>query len=82
MIVGVYSVYDAAVKAYLPTFVSRTDAEAQRSFVEAVADPKHQFSKHASDYTLFRLAVFDDVTGEFKAEIDKIVSALSVVPVQ
>lgn len=65
MIYGVYSVFDAAVKAYLPPFCVRAKGEALRSFSTAVNDTTHQFSKYANDYTLYELGTFDDSSGSF-----------------
>jgi hypothetical protein len=62
-----FSVYDGAVKAFLPPFFCRTQGEALRSFSEAVNDAKHQFNRHASDYTLFLLGEYDDSSGVIAA---------------
>lgn len=63
MILEMYSVYDSAVQAYMTPFFVRSKGEAIRSFSEAVNDEKHQFSKHASDYSLFALGAYDDNSG-------------------
>lgn len=64
MKLGVFSVYDAAVKAYLPPFFARAPGEAQRMFRDAIRDPKSQFAPHVEDYTLFQLGEFDDMSGD------------------
>lgn len=61
----VYSVFDEAVKAFLPPFFLRSRGEAIRSFAAAVNDPQHQFHKHTKDYVLFMCGVFDDGSGTF-----------------
>lgn len=61
----VCSVYDGAVKAFMQPFFTRTRGEAVRSFTDAVNDAKHQFNLHASDYTLYSMAEFDDSNGQF-----------------
>lgn len=61
----VFSIFDNAVKAYLPPLHFRTRGEAIRSVSSALDDPGHQFSKHSQDYVLFELATFDDNTGMF-----------------
>lgn len=60
-----FSVYDSAVKAFLPPFAARAPGEALRSFQAACNDQSHDFRKHAADYTLFKLAEFDDASGVF-----------------
>lgn len=60
----IYSVYDMAAKAYLPPFYSVNDDTALRSFASAVQDTNHNFSRHAADYTLFNIGVFDDEQGD------------------
>lgn len=63
MIHKVYSVRDAKVEAFLQPFFSPTMGAAIRSLSEAVNDPKHEFSRHAADYSLYALGEFDDSTG-------------------
>ncbi|QCQ84828.1 nonstructural protein [Blackfly microvirus SF02] len=78
-----YSVYDKAVKAFMPPFFARSDAEAVRSFRDACEDGKHQFSRHASDYALFKLAAFDDETSlvsVIETGPERIAEAMSFVP--
>lgn len=65
MITMVFSVHDKAVGAFLPPFFTRSKMEAMRSFAEACCDEKHQFFRHASDYTLYHLGEFDDSSGLF-----------------
>lgn len=65
MRVEMYTVFDSAVKAYLPPFYARARGEALRSFMEACNDPTSNFSKHAQDYRLFYLGDFDDGSGVF-----------------
>jgi hypothetical protein len=61
-----YSVRDGAVGAFLPPFMCRADGEARRSFVVACSDPKLPFSGALSDYVLFRIGSFDDVSGMYE----------------
>lgn len=65
MISEMYSVFDGAVRAFLPPFFVRSRGEALRSFTEACNDGKHQFAKHSADYTMFFLGGFDDSSGTF-----------------
>lgn len=83
MIMLIFSVHDKAVGAFLPPFFARSKMEAIRSFSEACADEKHQFAKHASDYTLYSLGEFDDGGARFST-VDpvRLITALEcVVPV-
>lgn len=61
----VYTVMDKAVNAFLQPFFCRAKGEAIRSFTDAVNDPKNNFSRHSSDYTLVHLGEFDDASGIF-----------------
>lgn len=63
MITKIFSVRDNAVEAYMQPFFAATTASALRSLKEAVNDPKHEFHKHAADYTLWDLGEFDDTSG-------------------
>lgn len=60
---SMYAVFDTATQAYLAPFTMRSDAEASRAFGVAVSDPKTQFHRHESDYTLYRIGTFDDGNG-------------------
>lgn len=59
-----FSVYDAATEAFMQPFFARSKGEAVRSFTAAANAEDHQFYKHADDYTLFQIGVFDDGLGE------------------
>lgn len=58
-----YSVYDKKVEAYLPLFFARSRGEAIRSFSDACQDGSHNFCKHAEDYVLMEVCVFNDEDG-------------------
>lgn len=77
MKLGVYSVRDAAVDAWLTPFFARTDGEAVRSFSDACMDVKHQFALHARDYCLYRIGWFDDSTGAVVSDAYRLVEATS-----
>lgn len=83
MITFVFSVYDAAVKAFLPPFFSRSKGEAIRSFSDAVNDEKSQLNKHVRDYSLFYIASFDDGSGAFDAPTapERVVTGVEVLSV-
>lgn len=59
----VFSVFDAAVNAFMPPFYMRTKGEAIRAFTEASNDASKPFKANKTDYALFLLGVWDDATG-------------------
>lgn len=76
----IFSVYDKAVGAFLPPFYVRSRGEALRSFSEACNDGKHNFNRHAADYSLMFLGYFDDTSGMFStADPTRIVGAYECV---
>lgn len=62
MMLKIYTVHDAAVKAYLQPFFARSHGEALRSFTDAINDPKTSLNAHPHDYSLWHVADFDDNT--------------------
>lgn len=60
MITKLYSVYDAAVGAYLTPFFARSHGEALRSFQDAINDPKTSLNAHPHDFSLFYVGTFND----------------------
>lgn len=65
MELGVYSVRDKVAGAFLPPFFLGNDALAVRAFAQACRDGEHQFSKNLQDYSLYKMASFDDASGAF-----------------
>ena len=63
---GFYSVKDVKAGAWLPPFHAPTDAVAVRSIQDAVNDPDHVFSKHAEDFSLWKVGIFDQARGELE----------------
>lgn len=80
---NVFSVYDAALSAYMQPFFLRSKGEAVRSFTDAIADPKMPFHAHPEDYTLFLIGAWDDVRGVMVSPVapERIISALECVKV-
>lgn len=80
MRMSVFAVYDSATGAFMQPFFAPTKGSAIRSFQDAVNDAKHEFHRHASDYTLFILGVFDDAGGSFEtAPPERVASALELL---
>ena len=72
----VFAVYDKAVSAFMQPFFARSKGEAVRSFTEACNDEKHNFHKHASDYSLMFMGEFDDNSGLYStADPTRIIGA-------
>lgn len=65
MITKIFAIYDSKAEAYLPFFVLPSKGEAIRALTELVNDDKHQFGKHAEDYTLFELGSWDNLNCKF-----------------
>lgn len=78
-----FSVFDGAVNAFLPVFFARSKGEAIRSFTTAVGDDTHQFAKHRTDYSLFQVGEFDDLSGLLSGPVvpERVLSASEVAPV-
>lgn len=64
MINVIYSVYDEKAAAYLPTFTAQTAGAAIRMIMDAMSDHQHMLYRHASDYTLYQLASWDNENGD------------------
>lgn len=61
---GVYSIFDSAVQAFMQPYVAQTDGQAIRAFQDTANDEKTSVNKHPDQYTLFRIAEFDDSDGQ------------------
>ncbi len=81
MIVLAFSVFDAAAEAYMPPTFMQTKGQAIRSFADAVNEEGSAFGRHAADYTLFHVGMFDEQTGSLKplATPDSLGNALQFV---
>lgn len=64
MKLGIFSMYDSAVKAFMQPFFSPTKGAAIRSFTDAVRREEN-LKAHAGDYSLFFLGEWDDASGAF-----------------
>lgn len=57
------AVYDSQADVFMRPFFARSLPDAERSFGDAVRHPDSDYGKHPHDYSLFRVAQWDDVTG-------------------
>jgi hypothetical protein len=74
----VFSIFDCKAEAYLEPFFASTSGLAARRFEEAARNEESQFHKHASDYTLFEIGDWDEMTGELRALETKISLGVAV----
>jgi hypothetical protein len=64
-----YAVYDRKAEMYSQPFLEIKDGTAIRAVQDIVINNKdHPFAKHPSDFSLFRLGIFDETTGEITGE--------------
>ncbi len=68
MIQNAYSIKDAKANAFSAPFFSINDQVAQRSFEQAKNDPNTTINQSPQDFSLYRLATFDDQSGELHPE--------------
>lgn len=62
-----FSVYDSKARVFSTPFFALTKEVALRIFMEGANDPQLQLCKHAEDFTLFHIGVFDDEQGMLEA---------------
>lgn len=61
----VVAVRDSAVDAFMRPFTVQSVGQAIRSFADEAVNKDSEICKHARDYELFALAMFDEDTGRF-----------------
>lgn len=65
MKLNVYSIFDSAAKAYTQPFFMHNDGLAIRAFQDNVnSTEENNISKHPDQFTLFKIAEFDDAKGQ------------------
>lgn len=67
MIMNVYSIFDDKAKAYAQPFFLLQHGQAIRAFGDEVGNPQSSINKHPSDYHLYLLGEYDDISGKFKS---------------
>lgn len=67
MIINAYSVFDSVAGNFGVPFFAASDAVAKRSFYLLAKDPGSTVSLSPSDFTLYKIGSFLDISGEFKA---------------
>lgn len=66
MIMNAYAVFDVKAGVYGSPFFTHNDQMALRMFQQACEDPNTSMYRFPADFTLFRLAAFDDGVGSFE----------------
>ncbi len=80
MKIQAYSVYDTATATYQKPFFAPADGLVMREFQDICTKADTPYSAHPEDYSLIRLATFDDQTGKFTDEINEcLATGLEVV---
>lgn len=64
MKLNAYAIYDVKAGMYSAPFFHHNDGIAHRGFGDLVNDPRTNVNKHPGDYSLFKIGVFDDSSGE------------------
>lgn len=62
---GVYTLFDVKTESYIPPFYAKANGDAIRQISQVVNDPnaKQDFARYPEDFTLFKIATFEDVDG-------------------
>lgn len=66
MKMSVYAIYDSAAEVFMRPMYMVNDAVAVRNFVSALRNKDSGMKDNAADYTLFKVAHWDDVYGVFE----------------
>jgi hypothetical protein len=72
-----FSVFDEKSQAYLNPFFMQNEAQAIRAMMDIMHDQNHSFFRFASDYTLYQIAEWDNVSSELDYDL-KLISPLLV----
>jgi len=65
MQLNVFSIFDKKAKCYSNPFFMPHQGQALRAFADLVADKNSAIAKHPEDYSLNKLAEYNDVAGTF-----------------
>ena len=65
---GLYAVYDRASGIYDGPLRGAADGLVVRQFCDMCIGTETDISKHPEDFTLFKLGMFNDGTGEFETQ--------------
>lgn len=68
---NMYTIKDGAADFFITPFFAKTDAQATRMFISSLGDS----FPYRRDYTLFKVAIFDDDTGTVTGNVPSVVLA-------
>ena len=72
--------YDMAAVAYTRPFFLQSDGQALRMFTDIATDAEHEVGKHPEDYSLIRIGIYDDQSGQLVDQSNEtLATALEVV---
>jgi len=66
------AVYDRATQAHGPVMTFRTNGEAIRSFAQEAKNAQGQISKSAPDFELWKLADYNEETGDITSNRERL----------
>jgi len=77
----VIAMRDSALNAFSRPMFAPTTAAAVRSFRDEVnrKSPDNHMHNHPDDFELFQIAVFEDETGEFAPNIERLARAKDLI---
>lgn len=77
---NLYALYDTKAECFLPILEAQNDDHAQRIIADAVAKNEPLW-RHASDYTLFKISEYDNLTGYVTqdARPERVVSLVTII---
>lgn len=61
-----FSIKDTKGEAFGPIFLTRAHGEAERALKDEVTNPQSRINKHPTDFDLWHLGTYDDVTGKIE----------------
>lgn len=75
-----YTIHDSKAEAFITPFFAINQGVAMRMFQTAAMDENHDFHKHAGDFTLFEIAVFDEKSGfiDVKETMENLGNAITI----
>lgn len=75
-----YSIYDSATMKYTVPMAQDNDAVAMRAFAHEAMRPESYWNSHPQDYILYRVGIFDIVSGEITpCKPERICSAAELI---
>lgn len=70
------AVYDAKMAEYMNPFAAKTPGSAIRAFADEAKREDSQVARHPEDFTLYQVAVFDEVSGRVTEELQPLLRAV------